>query len=56
MCVTYTKRSHIVAGVLALAAMRLFFRMKSEEEDFLYLRNEAKKGADQAAASTKKSM
>jgi hypothetical protein len=35
--------SYVVAGLLAVAGLRLFFRMKSEEEDFLYLKGQGQK-------------
>jgi hypothetical protein len=42
--------SYIVAGVLALAATRIFFRTKKEDADFLYLKEEGKKEALAAKA------
>jgi hypothetical protein len=35
----------MVAGVLALAAIRLFFRTKRDDADFMYLKEEGKKEA-----------
>jgi hypothetical protein len=37
--------SYIVASVLAIAALKLFFHTKSEEADFLYLKEQGKKEA-----------
>ena len=45
--------SYIVAGALFLAGTRLFFRMKRDDADFMYLKEEGKK---EAQAATKKPM
>ena len=42
--------SYIVAGVLALAATRIFFRTKRDDADFMYLKEEGKKEALAAKA------
>jgi hypothetical protein len=54
--------SYVVAGLLAVAGLRLFFRMKSEEEDFLYLKEqgqktpENQKGQQNSVPAEKKTM
>jgi hypothetical protein len=47
------RNSYIVAGALFLAGARLFFRMKRDDADFMYLKEEGKK---EALAATKKPM
>jgi hypothetical protein len=44
--------SYVVTGLLATAGLRLFFRQKSDDADFLYLKEQGKKEAEAASKKT----
>ncbi len=49
---SYDLVSYVVAGLLATAGLRLFFHRKSEDADFLYLKEQGKKEAELASKKT----
>ncbi len=49
---SYNLVSYVVAGLLATAGLRLFFHKKSDEADFLYLKEQGKKEAESALKKT----